>query len=289
MPHPLVHIGFHKTATKWFQEAVYPLVKSHVYIPRARVQAALLGPSAFHFDADEARACLEIPPGTAPILCEENLSGYLHNGGLLGLLTKEVAQRVRATLPDAHVVVVVRAQPEMVAACYQQYVRGGGTYSAQRYLWPADFVRGASALAFKAPRFSFDHFEYDRVIAHYQQLFGPERVHAYAYEQIERDAREFLRLYAREHALDLDVANVPLAKRNASYSRTVNQLSRILNRFTARSVTDKHTWLHVPYLYRQRRRLIEAANATGVFGSRASPDDLLGAQTVAWIRQRYWE
>jgi hypothetical protein len=289
MPKPIVHIGYHKTATTWFQKSVYPRVRNLAYIPRERVKRAFLSASALHFDPAWTRGALAIPAGTTPILCEEELSGYLHTGGLMGFLSKEMAHRIHQVFPDARIVVFVRSQPEMIAACYQQYVRGGGTYAPQRYLWPADALRAAAAQPYKIPRFSFDHFDYDRLIAHYTALFGREAVRVFAYEELQRGGRAFLERFAKQLDLELDIAGVPMSKQNASYSRAVNTLARALNLFTRRTVNDKRHWLHVPYWYSVRRRLIEALNRTGLFGARAAPADLLGEPTVAWIRQRYWE
>lgn len=289
MATPIVHIGYHKTATTWFQKSVYPRVSNLAYVPRERVKRAFFSASALHFDAAWTRAALEVPSGATPILCEEELSGYLHTGGLMGFLSKDMAQRIHAVFPDARIVLFVRAQPEMISACYQQYVRGGGTYAPRRYLWPADYWRAAAAQPYKIPRFSFDHFDYDRLVAHYAALFGAERVHVYAYEELQRGGAAFLERFAKELGLELDLASVPMSKQNVSYSRAINSFTRALNRFTRRTVNDKRYWLHVPFWYSVRRKLVEAANATGLFGSRASPEDLLGSDAVAWIRQRYVE
>ena len=284
----IVHIGFHKTGTTWFQECVYPRVKNFRYVPRARVQAALLEPTAFAFDA--ARAARELGGADAPLLlCEENLSGYPHSGGLQGFLTRVLAERIRAALPSARIVMFVRRQPEMIAACYQQYVRAGGTHSAQRYLWPSDWLRGAEAQAFKTPRFSFDHFDYDGVVAHYQALFGAERVLVLPFEALQRDAGDFLGSFASRLGLELDAAEIPLAKRNPSYSPALLALMRGLNRFTARSVNDKRHWVHLPRWYSLRRRAVEPLNRSGLFGRRASPERVLGEHAVRWIEQRYAE
>jgi hypothetical protein len=289
MAKPIVHIGYHKTATTWFQKSVYPLVRSHAYVPRDRVKRAFLTASALHFDPAWTREQLKLAPGMAPILCEEELSGYLHTGGLMGFLSQEMAHRIHQVFPDAHIVIFVRAQPEMIAACYQQYLRGGGTYAPRRYLWPKDSLSGAAAAQYKIPRFSFDHFEYDRLAAHYGELFGRENVSVYAYEEIQRDARGFLERYAKEVGITLDASAISMGRQNASYSRPLAWLARVLNRFTDRTVNDKRHWLHVPRWYSARRFALERLNRMGLFGGRASPDELLGAQTTAWIRQRYWE
>jgi hypothetical protein len=289
MPRAIVHIGYHKTASTWFQESVYPRVTSHAYVPRERVKRAFLSASALQFDADWTREALELEPGRPPILCEEELSGYLHTGGLMSFLSKEMAARIRAVLPDARVLIFVRAQPEMIAACYQQYLRGGGTHSPRRYLWPADSLRGAAAAPYKIPRFSFDHFDYDRLVSHYVMLFGAANVGVYAFEPLQHDAHGFLERFAKDEELALDLPGVSLAKRNASYSPAIARLARGLNRFTSRAVGDKRHWLHVPYWYALRKKAIERLQATGALGARATPEQLLGEQAAAWIRQRYCE
>lgn len=289
MPSPIVHIGYHKTATKWFQKSVYPYARNFAYVPRERVKRAFLTAGAFYFDPASAHEQLQIPPGQAPILCEEELSGYLHTGGLLGFLSKEMAHRIQLVFPDARIVIFVRSQPEMIAACYQQYLRGGGTHKPRRYLWPIDSLSGAAAAPYKNPRFSFDHFDYDRLAAHYISLFGRERVHVHAYEELLGDAHGFLGRFARQFDLELDPADVPTDRQNASYSLPVARLARVLNHFTARTVSDKRYWFHIPAWYKVRRRLIESANRSGLFGRRAPIEALLGEPALAWIRQRYWE
>ncbi len=289
MHKPIVHIGYHKTATTWFQKSVYPQVRNLAYVPRLRVKRAFLTASALHFDPAWTRAQLELTPGVAPILCEEELSGYLHTGGLMGFLSKEMAHRIHQVFPNARIVIFLRAQPEMIAACYQQYVRGGGTHSPRRYLWPVDSLSGAAAAQYKIPRFSFDHFDYDLLVGHYVSLFGRENVRVYAYEELQRDPRGFLERFANELDLELDVAAVPMAKQNASYSRPIARLARALNRFTDRTVNDKRHWIHIPRWYSLRRHAIEGLNRLGLFGKRAAPAELLGAQTIAWIGQRFWE
>ena len=94
MPRPIVHIGYHKTATTWFQKNFYPLVRNARFVARDRVRAAFLEIGAFHFDAEAARAALGVEAGESVILCEEGLSGYLHNGGLGGHLSRSVAERI---------------------------------------------------------------------------------------------------------------------------------------------------------------------------------------------------
>lgn len=82
---PIVHIGYHKTATTWLQDKVWPTATSHDWIPRKVTQAALLNVPGMSFAPADAARVLGLAERTKPVLLsEENLSGYIHNGGLQG-------------------------------------------------------------------------------------------------------------------------------------------------------------------------------------------------------------
>jgi hypothetical protein len=281
---PIVHIGYHKTATTWFQRSVYPHATSHRWIPRDRAQAAFLDPPGMTFDPDRARALLmEGDDGRPLLLCEENLSGYIHNGGLHGFLPPAVAERIRAVLPDARIVIFVRSQVSMIAACYMQYVRGGGTHGVHRYLFPSLYLRGAYAQPFKVPRFSFDHFEYDRLVARYDALFGAENVHVYPFEDL-RDQQAMLARLEDELDLRLDRGRIAFDRPNASWTPSLLPAARFLNHFTARTVEDKDHVVHLPGFYVVRAGVLGGLSRIVGRGRRRP---LLGATLERWIEARF--
>jgi len=284
----IVHIGFHKTATTWFQTSVYPMVQNARYVPRAVVREAFLDPTAFRFDPAAAAATLGREGDERLLLCEEGLSGYLHNGGLAGYLSKEMVFRLKAALPDARIVIVIRSQPSIIAAAYQQYVKGGGTYSVSRYLFPQHFLKGAASENPKAPRFTFDHFEYDRLIRLYREEFGPDRVHVYLYEELKRDSRAFLARMARDLDLDLPLERVSRRAVYRSYNWPALMVSRLFGLLTYRTVLDKHWVLHIPLLYPVLRALCEGISWMP-FGRAPSPRALFGARLLRWVEHRYAE
>lgn len=284
---PIVHIGYHKTATKWFQGRFYPRVKNGEFVARHRVRSALLEPTAFHFDADRARDILGMADERSAILCEEGLSGYLHNGGLAGCLSKEVAHRIKAVLPEARIVIFIRSQPCVIAGSYEQYVRGGGTFAPRRYLFPQAYLRGARGEIAKAPRFTFDHFEYGPLIEHYRTVFGADKVHVFAYEAFRLDRAGFLKEYCQQLGLKIDLEQVPLRPVNRSYGLAVIWIVRVLNHLTYRTVQDKHYIVHIPYWYAFVRALGETLNRLPLLGRAPAVHTLLGRKVEAWVQQRY--
>src|SRR3546814_13566300 len=53
MVQPIIHIGFHKTATSWFQKSFYGASTSHRLVDRILVRKTFLGGTAF--DRSEER------------------------------------------------------------------------------------------------------------------------------------------------------------------------------------------------------------------------------------------
>lgn len=250
---PVIHIGYHRTATTWFQDQFYPKVRGATFIPRMAVRDALIAPTAFAFDAEAARkSLLDLAGGKRLLLCEENLSGYLHNGGLGGLLSKEVANRLHESFPDARIVVFIRSQPQIIAAAYAQYVKGGGTHSAARYVLAQRKVHGAAQHWYKSPLFSLDHFEFGPLLAHYASLFGRDRIIVKLYEEFAENSASFLEDFAGELGLDVSVADLDMLPVNASLSRRQLSILRRLNRLTSRSVVDKRTFRDVEGWYERR-------------------------------------
>jgi hypothetical protein len=236
---PIVHIGYHKTATTWFQKAIWPSLESHDWITRKVTQQALLDPPGMHFDPAEARRVLGLDGRDKPVvLSEENLSGYIHNGGMHGLLGPEMARRIHAVLPDARIVVFVRNQPDVIRASYSQYVAGGGTYRLGKYLHTYERVHGALKAPFKAPAFEWEHFEYDRLIGLYDAAFGRENVFVYPYEWLKQPETLFARL---ENDLGIRFPEGITAKRgaNVSHSEAGMNALRSANRMTRQSVANK--------------------------------------------------
>jgi hypothetical protein len=194
MPQPVaVHIGFHKTATTWLQDEVFPRHgRLHPYVsgpvwddPFLR---CIVAESDREFDARRARETYEkglerlgtIRPGDVVVVSAERLSGHAASGGYD---TVRIARRLHATLPEARVLMVVRSQIDMIESEYRQLV-GEGYRGPISSLWSTD--------AWKRVQFDLGHYEYDTLVREYQQLFGGENVAVFSYEGVLAHRRAFL-------------------------------------------------------------------------------------------------
>jgi hypothetical protein len=282
----IVHIGYHKTATNWFQRYYYPQVTNAEYLHRKKARAAFLSDSGFKFSRTKALHELGVAETRRIILCEEELSGNIHNGGLYGFLSKETAIRIKEVLPDCSVVIFIRNQLSMISSVYSQYIREGGTHSPERYLFHEKYLSETGFSPRYAPLFSFDHFEYLPLVKHYQEVFGEEQVFVYPYEAFNADTKTFMKDFEDSHNIHANWTLVKNQRVNQSYKRHTLYLARLLNLFTYRDVTDKRILINIPYFYKFRRHILKVLNYLPI-SSAPTAEDNLGREVTEFIRQRY--
>ena len=275
---PIIHIGFHKTATTWFQRVYYPSVKNMKYIHHDDVRSVLLDPKGL----DEVKPIPAMMDSTDIILCHEELSGNIHNSGMNLFSTKEYAKRIKCLFPESRIVLFIRNQPSMIASAYRQYVKEGGTYSIDRYLFHKEFQR-----THREALFSFQHFDYNLKLNFYESLFGKENVHVYLFEDFCEDGKGFIKKYNED--LKLTSEMLPSKSVNDAYTPLIHNSVRIMNLFTRRSVLYKYYIMHIPYVYEMARRGLPHLNKFTSFSGKLTTEKLLGDEIMSYIHQYYLE
>lgn len=117
-----------------------------------------------------------------PVFAAERLSGSPESGGYD---SKQIAERLAATFPEARVLMVIREQRDMLVSVYKRYVKMGGTGTFRQYVTPRSRSRGC-------PYFDFRFFEYHRLVGCYQNLFGAGNVLVLPYELLRDRPRAFV-------------------------------------------------------------------------------------------------
>ncbi|WP_171133143.1 MULTISPECIES: sulfotransferase [unclassified Ruegeria] len=184
-PLPLLHIGYHKTATTWMQNQLF--VPRHGFRQLAGHQTIfekVVTPHGLTFTPKPMQAHIEeawqtLKPGEVPVISSEILSGHPFFGGRESDL---YARRLKKIFPDARILVSIRNQMRILPSVYMQYLLRGGTMPYDR------FFREENDLGFFS--FSAVHFEYDRLIGLYQSLFGVEHVYVLTQESLRQDMDE---------------------------------------------------------------------------------------------------
>lgn len=281
----LIHIGYPKTATTWFQRNYYPVV-SDIYVPHHNIiKENIIGP----FDLDyEGRKyyqnIIEGADGKRIVICEENLVGSLQNGGMQGFHTKETGLRLKALFPDAEIVIFIRNQIEMIASAYIQYVKGGGNYSVRKYLFDKQFDYSNSRMLF-----SLDFFKYHHIIDFYKGLFGEDKVHVFLYEKFAENNKEFVRQFSRKFKLNVDAEKLDYSFQNIRLRKGLIPLARFTNSFSKRPIIYKYYLMHVPFWYLMNKKMILFLNKFRLFGKLPDAKEVLGKKTVAFLEEFYRE
>jgi hypothetical protein len=188
----LIHIGYHKTATKWLRDAVFPEGSAGFrWLPKwpGHPVSRLVRDRPLDFDAAALRREFEplleaaAAADEVPVITWGRLAGQAFSGGYD---RKEIADRLKAVFPEARILIVIREQRSVILSTYKQYVKAGGVCTLEQFLYPPSRHDGC------VPGFDFAYFEYDRLISYYRQLYDSDAVLVLPYEQLVRDPRDFV-------------------------------------------------------------------------------------------------
>lgn len=254
---PLVHIGYHKTASTLLQNALFA---------RRDLGFERLENDRYHIKLDFVKqgAFDDLPPnrvesyrrrsreaqerGHTLVVSHERLSGYPASGGFDAKL---IADRVKNCLPDARILVFVREQRSMIFSFYLQYISDGGSLSFRRLTTPLQWT------LHRQPEFDFRSFAYAQCIAYYRQLFGADNVLVLPYEALrsepQRIAREIAQFCGQDPSrIPHDIFGAPA---NEGMPILMQALRRPLNALFNRNQLSPQAPIRFPPFDRYYRKL----------------------------------
>lgn len=243
----IIHIGYPKTATTWFQRSFYPFVRNFNLVDREFIKQEFIFKHALIHEEKK----LEVSENNQ-ILCEEMIIGSIQNGGIHGLLTEKVAIRLKKAVSNPEIILFIRNQPELIQSSYLQYLRTGGNFSLSRFLFPKRKLNLVNQLT----QFDFSFFEFDKLFEFYQSVFGEEKVHIFLYEELRENPQDFVNHFARKFNFDIELKQIDFSLRKSSFPKLFIPLIRLLNAFTSQSILNKYYLINIPGVYGAVKRLI---------------------------------
>ncbi|MCB2186172.1 MAG: hypothetical protein KQJ78_07125 [Deltaproteobacteria bacterium] len=250
-----VHLGLPKAASTWLQTTAFThpdirLVPLHQFSPefwRFMERAEHL------FSPDDFRPLFRdlveaTPPGGLVGLSYERLSGGLLHSRDAACL----ARRVALCLGEIKVVLLLRAQPAMLASIYDQYVKNGGTLGFRRFLQDR-LIAGPAVV---------EKLAYHRLVEMYFEIFGRDRVLVGFAEELRRDEVGFLDRLWRFLGLGgfpgWPGGQAPAGRANSSLTPPCRIVKRCLNQFFLQPFNPA-PWGPLPFAWHQfmRFRLLE--------------------------------
>jgi hypothetical protein len=229
-----VHIGYYKTGTTALQTYFFPSLPDCSFVTHWGSDGSIFRPLIKHlyhaedgeYPEETLRTFLEHKRQKASHLfvSDENLCGC----ALLGHYNWERnATRLHRLLPEAKIIITIRAQDSMLRALYSLYTQRGGYGSFN------DFVLNRAPVC----SFSQDQLAYDLLVSRYQELFGVDRVRVIPFELFLQDRASFLREFSSFIVPEApDVGEVKIGNPNRSLSRPSRWFIRHVNRSFRASV-----------------------------------------------------
>lgn len=268
---PLLHIGFAKTGSTWFQTELYPKVRDASYVDRVDVCRYLKPSATDRFDLEASREFFARFPDRI-LVCEERLLG----GNAQAVA--RTAERMKAVFPSAQIVILLRNQLDMFASRYLQYVKGGGTYDLDRFLYKN---QGPDVLSQRLSR-----YRYEGVLELYHRLFGRDNVHVFLFEAFRKNNETFIREFQKKLELQVD-GGVVFRRKNVKYRTGLIGLARAANHFSTNNKGFKHVYFNVPHSHRVSKKLLQFLNRFPVFGAFPTTRDVLGEGNYQLISEYF--
>lgn len=228
MPDIVCHLGLHKTASGTLQRQFFPACRRLNLLttldPAVRQFVhAVTRKDPLYFNAKEAFTLLDgrIRNDQVNLLSNESLSGPPYAGVVEGGLDHRspVLQNLRAVLPGARAVLVLRRQDGLARSLYRQYLKRGGTAKVERF-----FGMDEDGLP---PLMSLDRFFFSPFLRCVFETFD-SRVLVLTFEHFVRDQQSFLERLCQ--FIHVDRPDIELHAENATRMGPIGmEVTRRLN------------------------------------------------------------
>lgn len=278
MAKTIIHIGYPKTASTWFQQCFYPHVKNWRYLHRDDFRRLVTDPFPFRFNSNSATVLQLTEKET--IICDEGIIGGNP------FIAIDSLNRVRKVFQEAKIILFIRNQPDMMVSKYSQYVfKNKGTQRPEVFF-------GKDARWHRVHNFQRFHGEYlcyHLVVEYLQDRFGAENVFVYLFEEFTANPEQFTRQFAIAHNLSIDTGTLDFSSRNEGLRLRLYPIVRFLNIFTRYSRRDKYYLIHIPYWHQFTHRFYAWLNGMVIFGKKPKLNDLLGRTEISELLNLYSE
>ena len=154
----IVHIGYHKTATTFLQNVVFPTIKGVNYVDYqncAEQFKDLYSSNTLWFNS---RVKEQFKIQANGLYSLEELVGSMGTG----TYNYEIAQRLK-DVGFKKVILTIRRQDKMVESIYRQHIQIGGILKPYSFITEPNFFR-------------WSYLDYYALIERYAQLFGTENI-----------------------------------------------------------------------------------------------------------------
>jgi len=278
----IIHIGYPKTASTWFQNNVFNNINTYSYVKREDVENLFIKPYGNNFNVSKTKKFLDDNYNKNLIISDERLLGGMYSGGYNGFATTIIVNRLKQVFPDAKIIIIIRNQVDAIASAYYHYIMYGGTYNVNNFLFPKHYY-----IVQKLGMFSFEFYNYYNLISMYKDMFT--EVNVYLYEDFKADNKSFVKKLIDENKLELDFNKLDYNLQNSRYRKGLINFKKFVNLFTKQQLIYKYYLVNLPYVYNVSIKLFEKLNKFSIFGNYVNSKKLLKQKNIEYIKEYYKE
>jgi len=275
LKHPILHIGYAKTGTTWFQEDFYPNVNNINFFRQNTVLEDIIT----EYDSEKIHAKYSFDKRS--VFCDENILGNVLFGSSS---TKEITLRLKKIFPNGKVVIFIRNQLDLIASAYSQHIKSGGTFGIKRFFEQTKYIN-----FYHQSFFLYEYFQFHEIICFYIEVFGKENVHVFAYEDFLEDNYQFLTNYTKILNLDVDLEKISFNKKNIKLRKRLFRFIKFSNHFTKKNTFYKQYYFHIPFLYNLINYNLDILNKYKIFGKPYKPIEIIGKKNYKFLYDFYKE
>ncbi len=271
----ILHIGYPKTATKWFLGNFYPYVKN----------AGIIYNENLFYDMTPGKEYFEVRPDERyverelKIIATHALSGFGEGKLKIGTFRPFFLRHLKIQFPEATIIIFIRNQYEFLSSLYSSYLKRGGTEKIDTFYKLNSNNDGDF--------FSFDYLNYAKAIKEYQDCFGAENVHVFLYEEFLEDNFRFLHEFVSKFDMSIDMDNISYQKKNEKLRIGLISLLQKSNKFFSKGLQPKKNYLNFPWIYTHLNLNVDKLNQYSIFGKKFSSKEMLSNNLKLFIHDYY--
>lgn len=268
----IVHVGYPKTASTWFQDEYFKHITNYNVVNKKTVNKLICFKDSILFDFNNASAPLDYLQGNLLLTSELLLNSFNNWNYGNGVIVN--AQKIKAYFPTAKIIIFIRNQKDIICSAYQQYVKLGGSYGVKKYIYGGR-------------NFNFEHLLYDRVINYYESLFGKDAVHVYLYEDFKNDQKGFLEKFNNDFGFIVTSKQISFKPVNIGLRKGLYYVLRFFNLFSNNMIGKKALLVPLPCIMKIVFFMYNHFNKYKIFGKYMNSNNMLSAIDIEYIKNYY--
>jgi len=266
------HIGYPKSASTWLQENLFPKITNFTFINQVNTNEIFLSSDVFQFNPKEIRNRFLLHENI--IFSSESITTPINKGWHYGVFSKTQADKIKATFPQAKIIIIIRNQQSLIASAYQQFIKNGGVESFNCYLNSGKY-------------FSFQHLNFYLLIRYYESLFYKENVFVYMYEDFLHNPTDFVKSLMNQFNFEIDIKQINFSRVNRGLRINFIPCLKFFNLFHRRPKLKIHYLMHLKGMSTIIKKFILPLNNCRLFGRYAKPEDFLKRKDWQYIKDYY--